>query len=99
MADRPYIPQGVPSISAARATLSTTPAIEIPARAGRTSVLILNLDTAITVYVGGSDVTTANGFPLFSGSPAGGSITIYGAGDIWMVSASGTPSVAYFEEF
>lgn len=58
----------------------------------RTTALVKNNDAAITVYLGGSDVDTTDGFPL----PAGSTLVIdLGRGDdVWAVAASGTPTVS-----
>ena len=47
---------------------------------------------AVTAYLGGSDVTTANGWPLAPGAtlPLGGSQV----STLWAVTASGTTTVA-----
>lgn len=68
------------------ATTITTSATPIPATAlaGRESIAIINNDVlTTTVYIGGSDVTTANGFPLNSTTPSitldlDDSVVVYG---------------------
>jgi len=72
---------------------STTAAIAVPASVvdSRQDVTILNMDAAITIYIGDSALTTSNGFPL----AAGASITRRFFGAVWAVAASGTPKLAY----
>lgn len=67
----------------------------VAARAARRAVTIKNLDAAITVYVGPATVTAANGMPL----TAGQSITIATQALLQVIAASGTPTVAYVEEY
>ncbi len=56
-------------------------------------VLILNTDASITIYIGGSNVTSSNGLPLTAGSSI--PLTLINAGDIpYAISASGTPKMA-----
>lgn len=59
---------------------------------GTASVVVSNLDGAITVYLGGSAVD-ATGFPLLKGA----SVTLaLGPGDgLYGLAASGTPNVAW----
>ena len=67
-------------------TTVTTSATALPATAlaGREAIAIYNTTAAtVTVYIGGSDVTTSNGFPLTSSAPAitvdvDDSVVIYG---------------------
>lgn len=61
-------------------------------------VVIKNLDAAIVIYIGGSDVSTTNGYPLAAGASfAGGSIAmqLLGQAEIpYAIATSGTPNVA-----
>jgi hypothetical protein len=63
-----------------------------PNPAGNTTVVLTNLDGAITVYLGGSGVTSA-GYQLLKGASVtlalGPSDAIYG------LAASGTPNVSF----
>lgn len=56
--------------------------------------IIQNIDTAITVYLGGADVSTSNGFPLVAGASL--PITFLGHDAKWLyaLAASGSPKVA-----
>ena len=75
----------------------TATAIPTTALKGRKSIAIRNNQAAtVIVYIGGSDVTTANGFPLDSTCPsitidADDAIVVYG------IVASGTGNVRAIE--
>ena len=72
--------------------LSTSAEELLPARTQTYRTTIKNLDSSITVYVGHSDaVSSSNGMPL----RAGESISLYTTAAIYMIAASGTPTVAY----
>ena len=75
--------------------LSVAEATVVEARATRRSVLIRNLDVTISVYIGIATVSAANGMLL----KAGESITLYNTALIQGIAASGTPIVAYIEEY
>ena len=68
------------------ATLSGTLSDPIP-------VVILNTDAAITIYIGGSDVAAANGFPLVHGAQLQVSIEARTSGP-YALAASGAPVLA-----
>ena len=59
-------------------------ALPTTALAGREAIAIYNDDaSSVSVYIGASDVTTSNGFPLTSSAPAitldlDSSVTVYG---------------------
>lgn len=75
--------------------LSTTAEEVIARNSNNRRAIIRNIDEAITVYIGSSDaVTSSNGFPL----KADEVITLELMGAVWMIAASGTPSVAYIIE-
>lgn len=58
-------------------------------------VLISNADGSILVYLGGPDVTAANGFPLAAGESTPLSLIGVPVSDIpYAISASGVPNVA-----
>lgn len=60
-------------------------------------VAIKNVDAAITVYIGGSNVTSAgaNGYELLFGEKI--AIDLYVTEGLWAVAASGTPSIRILE--
>ena len=56
-------------------------------------VAIQNIDSAITIYIGGSGVTAATGYPLLAGQSF--PFALYGSSEIpYAISASGTPVIA-----
>lgn len=55
-------------------------------------VLIVNTDAAITVWIGGSDVTALLGIPLLPGQSL--PMSLYGESEIPYAYAVGTPIVA-----
>lgn len=56
-------------------------------------VLIQNVDAAITIYIGGSTVTAATGFPIAPGGSV--PMALYGSSEIpYAIAASGTPKLA-----
>jgi hypothetical protein len=87
--------QGAANLSCSQVTTSTTSGTLAIARATRRSILIRNLDAAITVYVGTGTVTSSNGFPLLAGE----SCPFSWVGAINVIAASGTPVVAIADEF
>lgn len=86
---------GATTINNGQVALSTTAATLVAARTGRRRVTILNMDAAITIYIGKATVTSGNGFPLI----AGASIRLETSALIQGIAASGTPTVAYVEEY
>ncbi len=74
---------------------STTSAELVATRAQRSNCTVKNLDASITVWIGTGTVTTANGMEL----KAGESITLVTTAAINGRSASGTPTIAYVEEY
>lgn len=60
-------------------------------------VAIKNVDAGITVYIGGSNVTSAgvNGYELLAGDKI--AIDLYTTEGLWAVAASGAPSVRILE--
>lgn len=83
------------NIANGQVVTSTTSAALVAARPKRRRVIIKNLDTAITIYIGAGTVTTANGMPLLAGE----SIALEATAAINARSASGTPTAAYIEEY
>lgn len=88
-------PVGASNLSTGQLTTSTTAGTLVVARATRTSVLFRNLDTSISVYIGPATVTSGNGIPL----KAGESVPFTFVGLIQVIAASGTPIVAYADEY
>lgn len=72
-----------------------TPKRIVDRRAGRTRIIIKNTDASITITIGTGAVTSTTGIPLVAGE----SMTLFTKADIWAISASGTPTVAFYEEF
>jgi hypothetical protein len=83
------------AINVAQAATSTTSAQAIAARAGRRRLLIKNIDSSITIYIGIGTVTSSTGMPLLAGE----SVALETNAAVNALSASGTPSLAYIEEF
>jgi hypothetical protein len=76
-------------------TATGTAGTLIIARATRVGCLIKNTDASITVYIGAATVTAANGMPL----KAGESVVVSAQTLIQVISASGSPVVAVFDEY
>ena len=62
-------------------------------RSTRRSVVIINLSSSVTVYLGPSGVTTSTGLAI----PAGQSVSIPFTGAIYGIVASGSLTVSYME--
>lgn len=86
---------GAPNYDNGQVQASTAAATLVAARAARRSILIINMDATITVYIGKPTVTAANGIPL----KAGASVVLDMTGLVQVISASGTPQVAYLETY
>jgi len=86
---------GATNYANGQVTATTTAGTLKAANATRRSIMFKNLDTAITVYLGGATVTSANGVPLKPGE----SVTINATGLVQVISASGSPVVSYWEEY
>ena len=82
-------------ITSAQSATSTTSAEAVAARPQRHRVVLKNIDASITIYVGTGTVTSANSIPLLAGE----SIALETTAAINALSASGTPSLAYIEEY
>lgn len=72
----------------------TTTATQVVASDTRNSVVILNQDAAINMYIGVAGVTSSTGILLKAGS----SITITNNAAVFAVAASGTPVAGYLVE-
>lgn len=86
---------GAANAPVTRGTASVTAATLAVARPTRRGILIRNLDTSLTIYLGPATVTAANGFPLLPGESA----PFSWVGLIQVISASGTPAYAVWDEF
>ncbi len=86
---------GATNLNNAQVAASTTAGTLAIARATRVSCLVKNSDAAITIYVGKATVTAANGMPLKPGE----SFVFTFTGLIQVIAASGTPTVAIFDEY
>jgi hypothetical protein len=86
---------GAPNQASGQVTASTTAATLIAARTTRRSVLVRNLDSTISVYVGPATVTSANGMLL----KAGESVPLDTRALIQVIAASGSPVVAFYEVY
>jgi hypothetical protein len=74
--------------------MSVTAEAMLPERPSRVSAVLRNLDASITMYVGASTVDSGS-FPL----PAGASMTLTTIAAVYVVAASGTPTLAIWEEY
>lgn len=89
------VPKGAANIASGQVTATTSAATLIAVRSTRRSAVVRNLDSVITVYIGPATVTSGNGMPL----RAGESMPIDSTALIQVIAASGTPSVAYIENY
>ncbi len=60
---------------------------------GRRSVIVYN-NGSVTVYLGGSDVTTTTGLPLPAGTPYSADLA---SADLYAIAASGTADIRVME--
>lgn len=88
-------PKGAANYANGQVAATTTAATLVASRATRRSVTIRNTDAAISVYIGKATVTSGNGMLL----KAGEQVNLDTTALIQVISASGTPSVAYFETY
>lgn len=85
---------GADAVANGQVALSTTAATVIAANTKRRRILVKNLDATIVVFIGRATVSATNGFRI----NAGETVELTGTGLIQGIAASGTPSVAYWEE-
>lgn len=76
-------------------TAATSAKTLVIARLTRRAVTFRNLDATISVYIGNATVTSTNGFLL----KAGESVTWNVTGLVQVIAASGSPVVAYEDEY
>ena len=86
---------GADNFATGQVTLSTSAALVKAANAARRALIVKNIDASIVVYIGVTGVTSANGMEL----DAGESISVNTNDAVYAVAASGTPKVAYWEEY
>jgi hypothetical protein len=86
---------GAVNVANGQVTSSTTAGTLVIARPTRRSCLIKNTDPTLTVYVGKATVTSGNGMPLLAGQ----SVVINDQALVQVIAASGTPIVAYLDEY
>lgn len=82
------------AVSATRVTVAATATVIFTARGGVSKVLIRN-PTAVSVYIGGSGVTTATGFEIAAGDAV--SVALEKQEAIYGIVASGTAIVHVLE--
>lgn len=83
------------NLNVAQVATSTTSGVAVAARQGRQRVILKNIDASITIYVGIGTVTSSNSIPLLAGE----SIAFNTDDAVNALAASGTPSLAYAEEY
>lgn len=88
-------PQGASHFDTDQEALSTTAEQVLAVNSVRRRVVIKNLDSAITVYIGKFNVSSSNGLELKPGE----SIALHTTASIHAIAASGTPSIAWLEEY
>lgn len=88
-------PVGAPNYANGQVAASTSAATLLAARATRRSAMFVNMDAAITVYIGAATVSASNGVPLKPGQ----SISIDALGLFQVIAASGSPVVAFIEVY
>lgn len=88
-------PKGAPNYANGQVATSTTAATLVAARATRRSVLVVNNDATILVYVGAATVTASTGLCVKPANP----VTLETTALIQVIAASGTPSVSYLETY
>lgn len=87
--------QAAANLTTGQVTASTSAGTLVIARATRRGVLLKNTDSSITVYYGPATVTAGNGMPL----KAGESTVVNSVVLIQVIAASGSPVVAYSDEY
>lgn len=91
-----HLQTGMPNWVTSQSAQSTSAKKVCSVRPSRHRAVVKNIDAAITVYVGvDTNVTSSIGMPLLAGE----SISLYTYGEVWVIAASATPSVAIIEEF
>lgn len=83
------------AIAVNQVATSTTSAEAVAARKSRYRVILKNIDSSITIYIGTGTVTATNSIPLLAGE----SVALETSAAVNALAASGTPSLAYAEEY
>jgi hypothetical protein len=89
---------GNANIAVSQASAGTSATIIAPIRFGRGTITVTN-HGASPVYVGASNVTTANGMMLTASGTFGASITLYTQAAIYAIVATTPVTVSSFETF
>jgi hypothetical protein len=90
------ITTGAGFLATSQTALNSSTATSVAsARTTRRSLLVTNLDSTVTIYVGNSGVTSSTGQAVF----AQNSLTIPFTGAVYAISASATPSVSVVEVY
>lgn len=83
------------AIKSSTTTLSTSSALVYRSTNGHAeapqTLLVKNVDTTITAYVGGEDVTSANGMEVKAGEVL--AVDLISGDEVYMIAASGTPEM------
>lgn len=87
---------GNANMAAGQITVGTAATLIVPARAGRNSVTITNMGTT-QFFLGNSNVTTANGFPV--PGAVGASMTIPTSAAVYGIVGASTQAVGYLETY
>lgn len=85
---------GATSFASSTNTLSVTAEVVLAARPNRIAAILRNIDASITIYVGDSAVDST-----YFSLPAGASISLTTTAAVYAVAASGTPTLAIWEEY
>jgi len=75
----------------AQVSATTTRAALLATTAGRKGIVVKHTTSGSTVYIGGADVTSANGWPLAADDPL--EIDLGAQEQLYAVTASGTVTV------
>jgi hypothetical protein len=86
---------GAANVTVSQVTATTSAGTLAVARPTRRSLVVKNTDTAITVYIGPATVTSGNGMPV----KAGESLAVSWVGLVQVISASGSPVIALWDEY
>lgn len=85
---------GAPFFASSTNALSGTAEVVLAARPNRMAAILRNTDASITIYVGDSSVDST-----YFSLPAGASLALTTTAAVYAVAASGTPTLAIWEEY